>query len=484
VRQFLAESLVLSACGGALGIALAVLGTRLFVIWSPLDRLPATGVALDVRALSAGMVAMLLTTIVAGLVPAIRLSAGPAGSLRGGRSTAPAHRAQRAMLVAQMAGSTVLLVCAVLLARTFIQLRSEPLGFVSDGVTVAEVVLPTSPFDSSAARNAFYEQMEKQLLGRPGVRAAAAATSPPLTPGPPAVVNVTAVDEATAPRLSTQDVTMGFFNTLDIPVIAGRTFDRRDTPEGPPVVVLNAQAATTLFGDAGRAVGRRVRLDGETWREVVGVVDTVRTTFFNTLEWQLAPIVYRPAAQALSRMPPAAASFTLWVHVRSEHEMAATDLRDAARAAGSRAAVIRVQRVPEMIAIATRQPAFRMTLLLGLCVASLALAAIGVYGVVTQAVTERLREVAIRLALGAHPLRLTVSFVGRAVTAGTIGVAIGAAASMMLARTLESVLYGVRSADAASLAVAGVLLLAVIAVAAWLPACRATRSDAVNILRA
>lgn len=487
VRQFLSESLVLSVCGGALGVALAVLGTRLFVVWNPLGRLPATGVTLDARALGAAMLAMLVTSIVAGLVPAIRLSAGPAASLRsgdGGRTTAPAHRAQRVMLVAQMAGSTVLLVCAALLARTFIQLRTEPLGFVSDGVTVAEVVLPMSPFDSSAARNAFYAQMEQQLLGQPGVRATAAATSPPLTQGPPAVVNVSAVDEATAPRLPTQDVTTGFFETLDIPLIAGRTFDRRDTPQGAPVVVLNAQAATTLFGDPRRALGQRVRLDSETWREVIGVVGTVRTTFFNTLEWRLAPIVYRPAAQALSRMPPAATSFTLWVHVRGDRAMTATHVRDAARAAGSRAMVIQVQQVPEMVAVATQQPTFRMALLLGLCVASLMLAAIGVYGVVTQAVTERLREMAIRMALGAQPRELRVSFVRGALTVGATGLAIGVAVSMMLARTLESVLYGVRTADVASLATAGVLLLAVIAVAAWLPALRATRVDAVKVLRA
>lgn len=486
-RQFLSESLVLSMCGGGLGVALAVLGTRVFVLWNPLDRLPATGVALDRRALGAAMLAMVLTTLIAGLVPAIRLSTGAAGSLRSaerGRTTAPAHRAQRALLVAQMAGSTVLLVCAALLARTFIQLRTEPLGFVSDGLIIAEVVLPASVFDSSAARNAFYRHMEEELLGRPGVRAAAAATSPPLTPGPPAVVNVTAVDEATAPRLSTQDVTTGFFETLDISLIAGRTFDRRDTPQGVPVVVLNTEAATALFGSSGSAVGRRVRLDGETWREVVGVVDTVRTTFFNTLEWRLAPIVYRPAAQALSRMPPAATSFTLWVHIRSDLALAAADVRDAARAAGSPAAVIDVQQVPEIVAIATQQPTFRMALLLGLCVAALLLAAIGVYGVVTQAVTERLREMAIRIALGAEPRTLTASFVWKALTAGTIGLAIGLAMSIMLARTLEAMLYGVRTADPASLAAAGIVLLAVIAVAAWLPALRATRVDAVNVLRA
>ena len=488
VRQFLAESLVLSACGGVLGIGLALVGTQLFLAWNPLGTLPANGVQLDMRALAAATLAMAITTIVAGLGPAIRLSAsGPGAALRRserGRATAPAQRAQRVMLVAQIAVSTVLLVCAALLARTFIQLRAEPLGFVSEGVVVAEVALPMMPFDSGAARNAFYSRLEERLMARPGVRAVAAGTTPLLAGGPVASVNLTAVDSVTAPRMSAQGVTTGYFDALEIPVVAGRGFDRRDTEQGLPVVVLNARAATQLFGDPRRAVGQRLRLDNELWREVVGVVGNVRTTFFNTLEWRTDPMVYRPAAQGLSRVAnPEVTGMTLWVHIRADGPLAAADVRDAALAAGPRAAVLSLRRVPDMVALATRQPTLRMTLLLWFCGASLLLAAIGVYGVVTQAVTERLREIAIRIALGAHPRDVMVTFVRRALTAGLAGLAIGIASAMVLARTLESLLYGVRTGDAASLTVAGAVLLVVTGVAAWVPALRATRVDAVQVLR-
>lgn len=488
VRQFLTESLALSVCGGALGIALAIVGTRLFLAWNPLGTLPANGVHLDIRAMAAATLVMGITTIVAGLVPAIRLSAaGPAAVLRDserGRTTAPSQRAQHVMLVAQMAVSTVLLVCAALLAKTFIQLRAEPLGFTSDGVVVAEVALPTMPFDSNTARNAFYNQIEERLLARPGVRAVAAATSPPLQGGPVASVNLTAVDSVTAPRISTESVTTGFFDGLDIPVIAGRTFDGRDAEMTAAVVVLNARAATALFGDSRRAIGQRLRLDDEPWREVVGVVGNVRTTFFNTLEWRTDPMIYRPATQGFARLGgPGATQFTMWVHVRADRPLSAAEVRDAALAAGPHALVLGLRRVPDMVAEATKQPTFRMTLLLWFCGASLLLAAIGVYGLVTQAVAERLREIAIRIALGAHPRVVVATLVRRALAAGLAGLATGVVLAMMLGRTLESLLYGVRAGDAASLSVAAVLLLVVTGLAAWVPAQRATRVDAVHVLR-
>jgi len=489
VRQFLTESLVLSACGGMLGLALAVAGIRVFETWNPLDTLPANGLSVDVRVVAASVVGMVLTAIVAGVVPAIRLSAAGIGTaLRSaGRAggTPPAHRAQRLMLMAQIAASTVLIVSAWLLARTVIELRTAPLGFTAENITVAEVALPTNPFDSSAARNTFYRMLEERLLARPGIRAVAAATTPPLVGGAFATVNLTANDSPSAPRMSAPSVSAEFFDALDIPIVAGRTFDGRDSEQGHRVAVLNVRAATDLFGDPGTAIGKRLRIDNEDWREVVGVVGNVRTTFFNTLEWRTEPMVYRPVTQALSGPASLAVTqVTLWVHVRADRPLPAEEIRGEVGAVGPRAAVLSVQRVPDMIAGATKLPAFRMTLLLSFCGVSLLLAAIGVYGVVTQAVTERRREIAIRLALGAEPYLVTTSFVRTAVVTGGAGLLIGVALSIASARALESMLYGVRAGDAASQAGAGLLLLAVTSLAAWVPALRATRVDAAEVLRA
>ncbi len=488
MRQFLTESLLLSACGGVLGVGIAVVATRLFVAWNPLETLPGNAVQLDLRALAITTVAMAVTAIVAGLVPAIRMSTvAPADHLRGGdrgRVATPALRSQRAMLVAQMAVSMTLLVCAALLAKTFVQLRTERLGFEPSGVTVATVVLPTQPFPSTEARNVFVDQAERQLLALPGVTAAAAATTPPLEAGPPVRVNLTAADNLVAPRISEQAVTAGFFEALRVPVIAGRTFDGRDAPKSAPVIVLNEKAARDLFGDPHSAVGRRVRLDDEPWREVIGVVGNVRTTFFNTLAWRTDAMLYRPATQAFGGLAPMATSFTVWIHVRAERALTFADINAAAMAAGPRAAVTEVQRVADMVSAATRQPTFRMSLLLWFCAISLLLAAIGVYGLVTQAVNERSREIALRMALGASRRDVVLGFVRAAVVSGAVGLAIGLGLTMMLARTLESLLYGARPGDAVALSVAGALLLVVIGLAACVPAMRATRSDAMDVLRA
>jgi predicted permease len=263
-RQFLAESLVLCACSSAIGLTLAAAAGRAFVAWNPLGTLPANVVSLDLRTVAAAMAVTLLTTILVGVVPALRISAlGLGAPLRSGestRTTAPAHRAQRVMLAAQIAASTVLLVCAGLLAKTVIQLRSEPLGFSAEELSVAEVSLPTSAFASGASRNAFYDALEGRLLARPGVRSVAAATAPPLTGGGYLPVSVTDTDSAATPRMSAPSVTKGYFETMGIPLAAGRRFDSRDTAAGVPVVILNVRAATELFGDPRAALGHRVRL--------------------------------------------------------------------------------------------------------------------------------------------------------------------------------------------------------------------------------
>ena len=488
VRQFMTESLVLSIGSSVLAIGLALAALRVFVAANPLGTLPASGVHLDLRAAAVAALAVVITTIVAGLVPALRLSATDVGATlrsgEGGRTTAPAQRAQRGMLVAQIAVSTVLLVCAALLAKTVIHLRAEPLGFNPDAVEVAEVALPMTPFDSNAARNRFYDALADRLRAKPGVRAVAAATLPPLAGGQFTSVRLSTDNVTIAPRMSAPSVTPAYFETLSIPLVAGRPFDRRDSAEGRPVVVLNALAAAQLFGDVYRAVGQRIRLGDDSWCDVVGVVGNVRTTFFNTLEWQTAPAVYRPAAQSLAQPPdPEATHLTLWVYIRADRPLSADDVRDAALAAGPRAAVLSVQSVPDMVANATRQPAFRMTLLLWFCGASLLLAGIGIYGIVAQAVTERVREIAIRIALGAQPRALTLSFVRQALAAGVSGLAIGVVLSMMFARLLASMLYSVPISDVSSLTAAALLMLAVTGVAAWVPALRATRVPAVHVLR-
>jgi putative ABC transport system permease protein len=178
-----------------------------------------------------------------------------------------------------------------------------------------------------------------------------------------------------------------------------------------------------------------------------------------------------------------ATSFTLWVHICSARPVSMAQISAAAMAIGPSAAVTDVERAQEMVSAATRQPTFRMSLLLWLCGISLLLAAIGVYGVVTQSVTERLREIALRTALGARRRDVVLRFVRSALVSGGIGLAIGLGLTVTMGRVFQSLLYGTKATDALSLTLAATALLAVIGLAAWVPAMRGTRIDATEVLR-
>ena len=488
-RQFFAESLLVSVLGGLCGLGLAVAAVKLFIAWNPLATLPARPIQLDLRSMAVAVGATLMTTVICGIVPALRVSAAnPHDALRAGGERATAsrrtERAQTMLLAGQMAVSVVVLVAATLLTRTFLRLQEEPLGFDSQNLWVASMTLPNDPFDTADERNAYFHQLDERVRSIPGVSGVAASTSPPLNSGPPVTVNTGADDSPRAPRISGQDVTTDFFTTLDIPLLAGRVFDTRDTASGAPVVIFNARASQQIFGAPAAAVGEHVRLGSGPWREVVGVVGNVRSSFFNTLEWRTDPILYRPSAQAFSTVDdPSATSFGFSLHIRSTRPVTLALVRDEARSVSARAAVTEMQPVADAIAGATRQPALRMRLLAGFSVASLLLAAIGIYGMVAQAVASRRREVAIRVAVGAAPLRIVATITRGAVITGAAGLGAGVIAALLSSGALEALLYGVRSRDLLSFAAAGAALLAVTALAAVIPACRAIRVDPVSVLR-
>jgi predicted permease len=489
MRQFLTESLLIASLGAVAGLALATAATRVFVAWDPLGVLPANAILFDARLATATVVALLLTTIVCGLIPALRVShADPQEALRTGGArgaAAPGQRAQHVMLGAEVAACVVLLVSTALLTRTFLRLQSEPLGFDPEQLVVANVVMPTAPFDSGQKRYQFASQLIDRLRSRPGVRDAGISTVKPLNSGPPVSVYLGADDPPDAPRISAQEVSADFFTTLKVPLVAGRSFDARDHRDSAAVVIVNARAAQRLFGGVSGAVGRRIRLDPEGWREVIGVVGDVRSSFFNTLAWTNDPILYRPAAQGLNRLPnPTLTAVSFQLHIRSERPITLADVREAAAAINPAAAITELRPVREMIAVATRQPRFRMTLLLGFAAMSVLLAAIGVYGVASQAVAARLRELAIRVALGAEPRALLSAVMRRTVATAAAGVVAGGVAAMMLSQTLEALLFGVEPRDALSFGVAALTLMAVTMAAAFIPARRATRADPAQALRA
>lgn len=488
IRQFFTESALMAGLGGLLGVGLAAVAIRLFTAWNPLRALPATAISIDLRVLVAAAAATGFVAIVAGLVPALRISATDASdALRSGgeRTTAASsRRAQALLLVLQIAVSVVVIVSTTLLVRTYGRLQATPLGFDADGVSVATMVLPAEAFPTAVARNAFYGELASRLRAMPGVEGVTAGTSALLTSGPPVTVHTGPDNDPNAPRISAQEVSAEFFATLRIPVIAGRGFTGHDAGGSAPVMVINERAAVDLFGSAEAAIGRQLRLDREGPRQIVGVVGTVRSTFFNTLEWKADPVVYRPAAQAFAAInSPTAASFTLKLHLRADGNVTLPALRAAAAAVSPRAAVTEMRTAASLVADATVQPSFRMRLLSWLTGASVVLMAIGIYGLVAQAAQQRRREIAIRSALGATRGAVVRSVVTEALLIAAAGIAMGMVGALLLAGTLEALLYGVNARDTMSLTASAMVAFATAAIAAVMPAWRAASGDPTAALR-
>jgi predicted permease len=487
VRQFLTESLLLASLAGAAGLILASIGVRLFAAWDPIGMLPASSIAIDVRALCAACATVAIAVTISGLVPALRAAAvDPQKGLRTGSARTTTGRGQRAqslLLGGQLAASLNLLVVASLLAQTFLTLTHARLGFEASNLAVIDVALPAD--GTSEQRVDLYERVAAGIAAIPGVHSVAATTSPPLFSGSVVSLRTSSDVSQTPDRFSAQDVTTNLFETLDIPIVAGRPFDRRDSSSALPVVIVNEAAARRLFKSPHLALGRQVFIDRQTPREIVGVVGNTASVFFNTLEWQTNPVVYLPAAQAFSTITnPERRTFGLSVLVRSIRPVALADVRRAATAVNSQVAITAMDTATNAVAKATQQPRFRMMLLAWFSIASLLLTAVGVYGLVVQSVARRAREIGIRIALGARAALVMRVVVRGALTTAAVGALVGCASALALGNALTSVIYGVDARDPLSLLVCAAVLLGVSAVAALLPALRATRIDPIHVLRA
>jgi predicted permease len=492
VRQFLTENLLLAALGGAAGLALAAVAVRIFTTWDPLGMLPASSIDINVRSLLATCAIVAIAVIVAGLVPALRIAAAdPQQALRTGGdrgATGRGQRTQSLLLGGQLAVSLMLLVITSLLAQTFFTLTRTPLGFEPSNLAVADLSMPLERDPSRSADPAerldLYERVAAAVAAIPGVQRVAASTSPPLFSG--GLVSVRTGRDQTQPpnRISSQDVTNGFFETLAMPIVAGREFDRRDSTASPRVAIINELAARQLFTSAGQAIGRQLFIDEEQPREVVGVVGNTASAFFNTLEWQTNPIVYVPASQSFAAiMNPERRTFGLSLHVRSSRPLTLADLRRAATAVNPQVAVTAMETAETSVAKATQQPRFRMTLLAWFSITSLLLTAVGVYGLVAQSVARRAREIGIRVALGARAMPVIGMVARGALATAAAGALAGCAAALALGGTLKSVIYGVDARDPRSMLLAVAVLLGVAVLAALIPALRATRIDPIRVLR-
>jgi putative ABC transport system permease protein len=486
VRQMLIESLELSAAGGVAGLAVAALCQRgLLALVS--DRIPVPRldqVTLDLPAVAFTMIVALATGIVFGVVPAI-VSTGQAGdALReGGRNSGGRrfHRVLSLLVVAEVALSLVLLTGAGLLMRSFIRLQNSDLGFRPQGVLSADVQLPRLR-DDAAQAGRFIDDTLARIAALPGVEQAAGATCPPL-PGSCIGTSFWRADQPKPAdgQLSSgqiRPITPDFFRTLGMSQLLGRDFSESDTAASTPVAIVSDALAREHFGD-GNPLGRRLRvnIDHASGRNdvewtIVGVVGSIKSS----LDGPFRQTIYLPIAQR--------GVHGIRFFVRTAHDpLLLGPTVEAVVHAREPDAPIEIRTLEEIVGSTIARPRAMSVLVAVFALVALALAAIGVYGVMAYSVRERTQEIGIRMALGATATSVFRLVVGQALRLVSIGVAAGLVAAAALTRLLERLLFEVEPLDPWTFGVTALILLAVATLASYLPARRGMRMAPVDALR-
>ncbi|RJS25219.1 permease [Corallococcus sp. H22C18031201] len=484
IQQFLIESAVLALTGGAVGLLLAVWGIQLLRTLIPAELLPADELGLEphVVAIAAGL--SLLTSVLFGLVPALRAARSEArgvlGGLRGGAHGATRRSGARALLVVgQVALALVPLVGAGLMLRTLYAMQGIPLGFSPREAWVADVDLPVAAYPDDASKHRVLEALVERVRALPGVEAAGLASTVPrwardglvpvVLPGEPATVA-----EAREP-IHFRTVGGDSFSALGFVLKEGRRLDASDRAGTAPVMVVSEAFARRYF--PGRSVvGQHARLafDDEPLREVVGVVGDVR----HGGPWEAPSMeVYLPLGQF------SALRMLLTVRVRGEASWLGPALREQLRAVDPRVPLVSLRSMDDVVDASLGGTRVLASLLAALAVLGLGIAGVGIYGVLSYAVSLRTRELGIRSALGASREHLVWLVVGQGLRLTGLGVALGLVGAAVLARSLAGMVHGVAPLDPVTFVAVPGVLATVALLASWLPTRRALRVSPGEALR-
>lgn len=485
------DAAVLALVGGGLGAALAGIGTRTLLALSPTPLPRAEAIAPDSQVLAFTLVLAVGSTLLFGLLPALRASGvNPKAFLQEGdaRGTAGGgqQRLQALLVTAQSAAVLVLLIGAAVALQTFEELRSVDPGFEVEQRITAEIELPQSNRPAPPEISAFFADVLERVRALPGVKKAAATATVPLGGRNTTMVNFIEGHPIPDPSDYISNgyniVSPGYFEAMSIPLVRGRAFGTRDHSEAPEVAIVNEEMAQRYWADQD-PIGKRVSLLPEgPWIRIVGVVENVRK---QGLDVDVRPELYQPYAQM--PLPFRIGHVVLWAE--GEPMDLVPGLLQAVQSVDPDQPVSRVERLEDVVAGSIAEPRFR-TVLLGLfALAALLLGLVGIYGVVSYVVGQRLREVGIRMVVGAGRRDILGWILKKGLTPVVVGVVLGIGACFALSRVLTPQLAAVGAAglaDAAGLrllVVVSLCLVAVAFVATWLPARRASRTDPMVSLR-
>jgi putative ABC transport system permease protein len=496
-RALLIESVVLALGGAALGMALASGALPFLLRLAPqLPRLDT--ISLDARVLAATLAVTVVAGVLLGLAPALRASRGPitqalrAGG-RGSSGSRERHRVQNALVVGQVALTLVLLVGSGLMLRTVAALHSVELGF-DDPPTLqtTRIGLPPQLVPDPRAVLAQERAMLDAVAAIPGVESAAFASDLPLEDLGRSRAKLDVENQlmnTTTLRLF-RFVSPGAFKTLGIPLVAGRDFDWADVDSGRPVAVVSKALARELWGAPENALGKRLRPGNDDgtgrgpWREVVGVADDVHD---DSLLDSRPAVAYWPATLTDFWQPGLSSTNFIALVMRSKRSGTAAFARELERAVWSVNASVPLaltRTMQQRVDAELSRPSFALVMLGIAGVAGLVLGVVGLYGVLSYTVSQRRREIAILLALGAQQGAVTRKFVRQGLVLAAIGVAIGLGAAAGVTRLMTTLLYDVRPLDPLTYAAVTLVLAVAAVLASWIPARRAAAVDPAEALAA
>ena len=495
--QFLGESLVLGTAGGVLGIGIAWAGLRLLLSLAPADLPRLAEIQLDPVVLAFTAVISIAAGLLFGSFAWARygrpnLVASLKEGGRGGSQGKDRHRARNGLVVAQISLALVLLVGSGLMVRSFQALRNVDPGFDPDNVLTFRVSIPRAVIESPEETVLAYEEMLRNLREIPGVTMAGGATAVPLggwDSNDAVFVEDAPTPEGEIPPIRRFNWVMpGYFEAVGIPLLAGRDLEWDEVREGRPVVVVSENFAREYWGSPLEAVGRRVGgidLEGgdRTWHEIVGVVGTVRE---DGLDQDPTSVMYWPLLQRDFYGAGAELRRTVAFAVRAQPSALAglqAQAREAVWSVTSSVPVAQVRMHAALVERSMARTAFTLVMLAIAATVALLLGAVGIYGVISYAVSQRTREIGVRMALGAERNDVSNMVVRQGLVLAAMGVGLGLVAATGLTRLMSSLLFGVEPIDFPTYGAVSIVLAGVAAVASWLPARRAAAVDPAITLR-
>jgi predicted permease len=493
-RHLLAESVTLGIVGGALGLGLAYAGLELLVAIGPASLPRLAEVSIDTRVLAFTLAVSLVSALSFGLVPVLKhapartVTLGAAGNRTIGESRGR-QRSQNVLLIVQVGLAVVLLVASGLMIRTFQALRSVQPGFAPAGVQTLRLSISQSDVPQPERVIRMQHDILDRIAALPDVTSAAFATSLPMEAEFENTSPVTAEGERPSdgipPMRRTRSVPPGFFTTLAIPLLAGRDFTWTDVHDRHPVAIVSENMAREVWGQASSAIGKRIRLGRVgPLTEIVGVVGDVHDSGVD----QAPPttVYWRAGVQGGDGRIPGFIAREATFAVRSSR--AGTDaliaqVSQAVWAVNPALPLARVQTLDDIYNQSMARTSFTLVMLAIAGMMALTLGMIGVYGVMSYAVSRRRREIGVRLALGAARTGILRQFLGEGIRLSAFACVCGLALSLALMRMLTGLLYGVSPVDAPTMAGAAGLVLVVATLAALIPASRAAFTQPMRTLR-